>query len=215
MTDQTTVDAITVDPTPARRNRLRGALLAGALLAAVTIGLADAAPAFAHDELLGSSPEHGEVLDDAPAAIELEFSNDIIEMGTAVIVVDAVGEELEVEEPVISGRTVTATLPTGVADGEYQARWRAVSADGHPIEGTIDFGVGSDASGEYPVNGDDAEHADDAEHDADAEHDTDEASAASDADPTIGIIVGVAAVLAAIALVVALIVRTRRRGDAS
>lgn len=214
MTDQTTVDAIAVDPTPARRNRLRGALLASALLAAVAIGLADAAPAFAHDELLGSSPEHGEVLDDAPAVIELEFSNDIIEMGTAVVVVDAAGEELDVEEPVISGRTVTATLPTDVADGEYQARWRAVSADGHPIEGTIDFGVGADATGEYAAHAGDAEHDDDAEHAGDAEH-ADEAAASSDADPTIGIIVGVAAALAAIALVVALIVRTRRRGDAS
>lgn len=215
MTDQTTVDAIAVDPTPARRNRLRAALLASALLAAVAIGLADAAPAVAHDELLGSSPEHGEVLDDAPAVIELEFSNDIIEMGTAVVVVDATGEELDVEEPVISGRTVSATLPTDVADGEYQARWRAVSADGHPIEGTIDFGVGSDATGEYAAHAGDAEHADEAEHADDAEHDADEAAASSDADPTIGIIVGVAAALAAIALVVALIVRTRRRGDAS
>lgn len=209
MTDQTTVDAIAVDPTPERRNRLRATLLAGAVFAAAALALADAAPAFAHDELLGSSPEHGEVLDTAPAAIELEFSNDIIEMGTAVVVVDDAGHELEVEEPVISGRTVTAALPTEVADGEYQARWRAVSADGHPIEGTIDFGVGADATGEYSAHSDEAEHADEAEHDAD------ETTAASDADPTIGIIVGVAAALAAIALVVALIVRTRRRGDAS
>jgi methionine-rich copper-binding protein CopC len=215
MTDQTTLDAIAVDPTPARRNRLRATLLAGAVFAAAALALADAAPAFAHDDLLGSSPEHGEVLDTAPAAIELEFSNDIIEMGTAVVVVDAAGEELEVEEPVISGRTVTAALPTEVADGEYQARWRAVSADGHPIEGTIDFGVGADATGEYAAHSDGAEHADEAEHDADADHDADETAAASDADPTIGIIVGVAAALAAIALVVALIVRTRRRGDAS
>ena len=209
MTDQTAVDAIAVDPTPARRNRRRATLLAGAVFAAAAIMLADAAPAFAHDELLGSSPEHGEVLETAPAAIELEFSNDIIEMGTAVVVVDAAGEELEVEEPVISGRTVTASLPTDVADGEYQARWRAVSADGHPIEGTIDFGVGADATGEYAAQSDEGEHADEAEHDAD------ETAVASDADPTVGIIVGVAAALAAIALVVALILRTRRRGDAS
>ncbi|GAA4372452.1 copper resistance CopC family protein [Agromyces bauzanensis] len=202
MTDQTAVDAIAVDPTPARADRLRATLLAGAVLAAAAIGLADTAPASAHDDLLGSSPEDGQVLDAAPAAIELEYSNDIIEMGTAIVVVDAAGEELETGEPVIAGRTVTATLPADVADGEYQARWRAVSADGHPIEGTIDFGVGAGATGEYAAQADDGEHAD-------------ETAAASDTGPTVGIIAGAAAALAVIALIVALFVRNRRRGDAS
>lgn len=213
MTDQTAVDAIAVDPTPARRHRLRAALLAGAVLAAAAMGLADAAPASAHDELLASSPEDGQVLDAAPAAIELEFSNDIIEMGTAIVVVDAEGAELAAGEPAISGRTVTATLPAGVADGEYQVRWRAVSADGHPIEGTIDFGVGPDATGEYlaATTSDDAnEHADDAEH-ADTQEAT--GTAAADIWP---IVAGVAGGLAVIAIVATIIIRTvRRRGDAS
>ncbi|WP_448006407.1 copper resistance CopC family protein [Agromyces bauzanensis] len=215
MTDQTAVDAKAVDPTTLTRvNRLRATLLAGTVLAAAAIGLADAAPASAHDELLASSPEDGQVLDAAPASVELEFSNDIIEMGTAIIVVDAAGEELAAGEPAIAGRTVTATLPADVADGEYQVRWRAVSADGHPIEGTIDFGVGAGATGEYPAEptSDEAsEHADDAEQ-ADSQ-DAEETSAASDAWP---IVAGVAVGLGVIALVAALIVRTvRRRGDAS
>ncbi|WP_448811439.1 copper resistance CopC family protein [Agromyces bauzanensis] len=210
MNDQTTVDAIAVDPTPARRHRLRATLLAGAVLTAVAIGLANAAPASAHDELLASTPENGQVLETGPAAVELEFSNDIIEMGTAVILLDAQGEELAVGEPVVAGRTVKATLPADLADGEYQVRWRAVSADGHPIEGTIDFGVGAGATGEYPAvtTTDEAEH----EHADESEH-AEESSAAAAVWPIAG---GVVAGLAVLALVIVLIVRTvRRRGDAS
>ena len=208
MTDQTAVDA--VDPTPARRNRLRATLLAGAMLATAAIALQGAAPAFAHDELLGSSPEHGEVLAAAPASLELEFSNDVIEMGTAIIVVDAAGEALEVGEPAISGRTVTAALPSEVSDGEYQARWHVVSADGHPIEGTIDFGVGADATGVYP-----APPSDEAVDPADESGSQDAATTQGAAGvwPVIGFVVGG---LAMIALLAILIIRTiRRRGDAS
>lgn len=212
MNDRNTVDVIAVDPSPAHRYRLRAILLAGAVLGAAAIGLADAAPASAHDELLGSTPENGQVLETAPTAVELEFSNDIIEMGTAVIVVDAEGEELAAGEPAVAGRTVTAALPD-LADGEYQVRWRAVSADGHPIEGTIDFGVGAGATGEYPVAAatDEAGHADGADHADEAEH-----AGTSPATAVWPIVGGVAAGLAVLALVVVLIVRTaRRRGDAS
>lgn len=207
MNDQTTVDAIAVDPIRASRHRLRAALFAGALLATAAVGLANAAPAWAHDELLGSTPENGEVLEAAPSTVELEFSNDIIEMGTAVLVVDAGGDELAVGEPAVDGRTVTATLPADLADGEYQVRWRAVSADGHPIEGTIDFGVGAGATGHYPAAAptDEHEHADEAEH-------VDEGST-----PAVWpVVVGVIGGLAVLALIVVLIVRTvRRRGDAA
>lgn len=211
MIDPSSIDAAAVDPPPTQPNRLRAALLAGAVLAAAVIGLADAEPASAHDELLAASPADGQVLEAAPAVIELEFSNDIIEMGSAIVVVDAAGERLAVGEPVIAGRTVTATLPADVTDGEYQVRWRVVSADGHPIEGTVDFGVGAGATGEYPA----ATSSDEAsEPPADAEP----ADAEDDSAPfeTWPIVAGVAGGLAVIAIAATLIIRTvRRRGDAS
>ena len=146
MTTSTTAVAATADrTTPAHRLRTM-VLAAAALTMAAGITLASAGPAFAHDELIGSSPEPGEVFETAPAEVALSFSGDIIEAGTAVVVVDHHGEEVEVGAPVVAGTEVTAALPTDLS-GDYQARWRAVSADGHPIEGTIDFGVGEGATG--------------------------------------------------------------------
>lgn len=199
-----------VDASSARAHRLRTAVLAAAALTfAAGIALAGAAPAFAHDELLGSSPEPGQVLDAAPAEISLEFSNDIIEVGTAVEVVDHHGGEIAVGEPVVAGPRVTASLPADL-EGEYQVRWRAVSSDGHPIEGTIDFGVGADATGvwteeaPHDAPATDGDHADEGDHAGEGEAGDAEEAASSGPDgwAVAGFIVGGLGVLALIAAVI-------------
>jgi methionine-rich copper-binding protein CopC len=127
---------------PARRARLT----ALALAAASAVSLATALPAAAHDELLGSSPEDGQVLDAAPEQVELAFSDDVIELGTVIELVDHHGQRVEIGETVVLGPDVTAELPPRL-EGDYQVRWHAVSSDGHPTVGTIDFGVGDGATG--------------------------------------------------------------------
>lgn len=183
-------------------------LAAGALTVALGITLAAAAsPAFAHDELIASSPEPGEVLEAAPAEVALTFSGDIIEAGTAVIVVDHHGEEVEVGAPAVAGTEVTAALPADLS-GDYQVRWRAVSADGHPIEGTIDFGVGADATGTWT---EEAPHDDapaDSEAAGEAESAEDTAAAGPDGWTIAGFVVGALGILA---LAAALIVAARRK----
>lgn len=208
MTDETPIAtsiATTADAAADRARRLRALVLAGAALtAAALFALIDAAPALAHDELIGSSPEQGEVLDASPEAIGLSFSNDIIEVGTAVVVVDHHGEELTVDEPVIAGSEVTVELPADLS-GDYQVRWHAVSSDGHPIEGTIDFGVGADATGvwvEQPPHTD-------GENDGDEQADD---AAASDAGawPVVAIVAGSLVVVALVAGIIVSVVRRRR-----
>jgi methionine-rich copper-binding protein CopC len=192
-------------------------VLAGAALtAAALFALADAAPAFAHDELIGSSPEQGEVLDASPEAIGLSFSNDIIEVGTSVVVVDHHGEEIEVDDPVIAGSEVTVELPADLS-GDYQVRWRAVSSDGHPIEGTIDFGVGAEATGvweEQPPHTDEADEADGENGDGGEQADD---AAASDAGVwlVVAIVAGSLLVAALVAGIIVSEVRRRRRRNAA
>jgi methionine-rich copper-binding protein CopC len=196
----------------ARASHLRTMVLAAAALTvAAGITLAGAAPAFAHDELLASSPEPGQVFDTAPAEVTLDFSNDIIELGTAIIVVDHHGSDVEVGDPVVVGPSVTASLPAEL-EGDYQVRWRAVSSDGHPIEGTIDFGVGADATGvwnEEPAHDDAAtdEATDEAPAEGDhAEGDHAESEDAAQGGPdgwaVAGFVVGGLGILALIAAVV-------------
>ena len=199
--------AATVD-NPARAPRLRAAVLAAAALTiAAGITLAGTSPAFAHDELVASSPEPGEVFETAPAEVVLDFSGDIIEAGTVIEVVDHHGGDVAIGDPVIAGPQVTATLPADL-EGEYQVRWRAVSADGHPIEGTIDFGVGADATGvwvEEPPHTDETDGAA-----ADEQEGDDAAAETTGAEPWM-IAAAVLGGLALIAVIAAVIVKSRRK----
>lgn len=174
-----------------------------ALAAGAFLTLASAQPALAHDELLGSAPEPGQVLDAAPEAVELTFSDNVIEVGTVIEVVDHHDEVVETGETVVLGPEVSATLPADLA-GEYQVRWRVVSSDGHPIEGTIDFGVGAGATGVWESE---------APHDAgDANDAVTTTEAAEDGAPNGWAVAAfVVGGLVVVGLVVVLILRTMRR----
>lgn len=116
----------------------------GALLALlVTVG---APPATAHDQLVDSSPTEGEHFDVAPTEISLRFSEEILTIGPAVIVVDDAGDRWTDGDPVLEGPNVVADLVDDLPDGSYQVRWRVVSSDGHPISDAITFTVGEAAA---------------------------------------------------------------------
>lgn len=102
-------------------------------------------PASAHAQLLSSSPAHSDRLESAPAAIELHFNEDLLDIGSAVSVVDSSGAEWAATQLEIDGPRATAELTPGMPDDRYELRWQVVSADGHPISGIIPFTIG-DAS---------------------------------------------------------------------
>lgn len=120
--------------------RLRAAALG--MVTALVVLLAPAAPAAAHDQLIGSDPAAGERLDSAPTALTLEYSAEVMELGAMVIVADATRDDWVQEEPVVDGTAVSVALPEGMPAGGYEIRWRVVSSDGHPISGVIPFTVG-------------------------------------------------------------------------
>ncbi|WP_127794639.1 copper resistance CopC family protein [Agromyces sp. LHK192] len=190
---------------PRARRRL-AAMAATALAAGLLLGIAGAAqPASAHDQLLGSTPEPGEVFEAAPEQVELTFSDNVIVVGTVIEVVDEQGSAIDTGETEVLGPDVLATLPADL-EGEYQVRWRVVSSDGHPIEGTIDFGVGAGATGVWDgraAGGDASDAATDP-----ASEDAGEATDAPNGWLIAGFVVGA---LAVIGLVIALIVKTGRR----
>lgn len=126
----------------ARLRRL-AAGLAAALLSLFAL-VATASPALAHDELTGTDPADGAVVDAVPDAVTLTFSRPLLaDAGTAVVeVTDAAGEQIQDGAPVIDGATVTQAINAPVsADGAYQVAWKVVSTDGHPISGGFSFTV--------------------------------------------------------------------------
>ena len=129
--------------------RLRGLALAiiAALALLITTPFFGATAALAHDDLVEATPADGSELAEAPTEAVLRFSGNVLEIGTELALVrDDSGEIVPLTEQFTadaSGR-VTQPLPA-LETGAYTLNWRVVSEDGHPISGSLHFGVGTPA----------------------------------------------------------------------
>jgi copper resistance protein C len=128
-------------------------LLAVAAVALALLGTGTGV-ASAHDELLRSNPGAGAMLDAAPATVELQFSGDVQELGTEVVVTAADGSTVSDGAVQVDGATVTQPLPADLPGGEYSVDWRVTSADGHPEADSFSFTVAGGDAG--PVAGGEA-----------------------------------------------------------
>ena len=141
------------------RSRKRWVGLLG-LLAGV-MAVAVAAPASAHDELIGTDPADGAVVETLPGELTLTYSGVLLtgDGATEISVTDAAGTDLTTGDPVVDGVRVTQAL-AGSPSGAVEVAWRVVSSDGHPISGTFSFSVGDGSSatapGEAPASDGDA-----------------------------------------------------------
>jgi copper resistance protein C len=129
-------------PSSMRSGALRARVLrtvAVALLAGLAL-LLGAAPALAHTRLQSSDPADGTSLDSAPQRVSLTFNETMTPGFSTINVVGPDGKsryetgEVAVDGPVVS----IALLPLGPA-GRYEIGYRVVSADGHPVTGSVAF----------------------------------------------------------------------------
>ena len=119
--------------------RAGGRLAAGAVVLLVSIGWA--APALAHDALLGSEPADGAVLTEAPSQIVLTFSDAQAGVGSEVAVVGPDGAVWSDGPVQVSEAVVTQPLRPDMPEGVYTVTFRSVAGDGHPVSGTFTFSV--------------------------------------------------------------------------
>ncbi|NYI05485.1 copper resistance protein CopC [Allostreptomyces psammosilenae] len=147
--------------TPGWAGRRVGALL-GAVLAALALLFATAPPAAAHAELIGSDPAAGTVLDSAPSAVTLSFSEGV-ELGLgAVRVLDPAGEQVDagtVEHADGDPATARVALTGEMPQGTYTVAWRVGSADAHVVSGAFTFSVGAASQTAVDVSELDAQQA--------------------------------------------------------
>jgi copper resistance protein C len=121
---------------------LRRTRITGTLAAALALGaLAGAAPAQAHDALASTSPSEGQTVTTNPGKVSITLNNapNTQLKGSNIIKVTAPdGHVVSSGDLTVDGATLTT-----VADidhpGKHTVEWRAVSADGHPIEGKFTF----------------------------------------------------------------------------
>ena len=116
-------------------------LVAAALIVIATIGSMSSTAA-AHAQLLETNPVNDTVLDEAPAAIELQFDEPMDIGPDAIRVVDPQGERVDTTAATTrdGDKTVTTNLD-GTGRGTYTVGWRATSEDGHTLSGSFVFHV--------------------------------------------------------------------------
>ncbi|MFE2752455.1 copper resistance protein CopC [Actinosynnema sp. NPDC059335] len=111
-------------------------LLAGGL------ALATAAPASAHNVLISSDPKDGSSLETGPATVTLTFDQPVQagEKFNTITVTGPEGTRWEAEgEPTVKNNSVVFPIrPLGPA-AEYTVGYRVLSADGHPVTGSLKF----------------------------------------------------------------------------
>ena len=124
-----------------RRARTALALLA----AAVAAGLALPATADAHAYLVKTVPAASVVLNGPPPNIQLTYDEAVEPRFAIISVTDADGHQ-ETTGPVHRSPsdpdTLVVPLRPNLPEGWYLIYWRAISVDGHPVNGAFTYAVG-------------------------------------------------------------------------
>jgi methionine-rich copper-binding protein CopC len=113
--------------------------VAGALLAGLTVvGLAT--PASAHNVLVGSIPAPGAKLTTGPALIRFNFDAPVQVGNDTIVVIGPDGKHWERSShaSVLGNSVLTQVAPLGPV-GTYTATYHIISADSHPVSGSITF----------------------------------------------------------------------------
>jgi copper transport protein len=111
-----------------------------AVVLAVLFGLAWTAPAWAHASLVRADPADGAVVAQPPAMLTLTFNEPV-----SPLIMRLIGPSGEVVTPEVKAEnaTVTLTPPQPLRPGSHVLSWRVISADGHPVGGSVLFSVGA------------------------------------------------------------------------
>jgi copper transport protein len=125
--------------TPSRRGSVAAAAVALALLVP--------AAASAHAYLIKTVPAASVILGRPPQIVQLTF-DEAVEPRFAIVSVTDVGAHQETTGPVTRSPSNPDTLVVPlkrVGEGWYLVYWRAISVDGHPVQGAFTFAVGPNA----------------------------------------------------------------------
>jgi len=126
---------------------VKRALITLALAGLTMVGLAT--PALAHNSLIGSNPGDKSTVDVGPPNVELKFDQPVqqgAELNT-VVVTDASRNHWEAGPVTVHGNVVSTPLRVLGSAGVYTVGYRIVSADGHPVNGSITFTLSKPGNG--------------------------------------------------------------------
>lgn len=131
------------------RNRRLASALACALVALFSSVAGPASSAEAHSALKSSTPSAGARLAVAPQQVRLVF-NQRVEPGFTTVTLNVADQPTMTLTAREDGPAVTANVPSSATSAQaaggsvvWKVDYRVVSADGHPIGGSLSFSVAS------------------------------------------------------------------------
>lgn len=104
----------------------------------------------AHTGLETSSPQDGEIITETLEQITLTFETKI-EQGSTFELNNSLGETIAVDNITLSENQLNGQLAKPLENGEYKIQWKIIGADGHPIDGVLNFSVNLPMSEETPA----------------------------------------------------------------
>ncbi|MGG3988384.1 copper resistance CopC/CopD family protein [Bacillus smithii] len=108
----------------------------------------------AHAYIIQSSPSENEVLDKGPANVKITFNEAVQPVFHSLKVLDEKGKRVDRGDGHVEKKhpsILTASLKKNLPKGTYVIRWKVISGDGHPVEGTIPFRIGDGSQSNAPL----------------------------------------------------------------
>jgi copper transport protein len=121
------------------------AALAAVAIAVVLCNLAAPPRAFAHAYLVKTVPAASGVLDVPPRTVQLTYDEAVEPRFAIISVTDAAGKPQTIGSVTRSPAhpdTLVVPLRPHLPQGWYLIYWRAISVDGHPVQGAFTYAVG-------------------------------------------------------------------------
>ena len=121
-----------------------------ARLIALLIALAPASEACAHASLVKAVPADGAVMPLPPATLTLTFNEPVSPLDVRLIVPD--GAPIAPTAVTAEDTMITISAPPALRRGTHVLSWRVISADGHPVGGSLMFSIGARSPAAQPEN---------------------------------------------------------------
>ncbi|MFF2587148.1 copper resistance protein CopC [Peribacillus butanolivorans] len=96
--------------------------------------------ALAHTGLESSSPQNGAIVKEELQEITLTFESKI-EQNSTFEIQNLNGDSIPVKNISITENKMVGSFSNPLENGKYQAKWKIIGADGHPIDGDFSFSV--------------------------------------------------------------------------
>ena len=125
----------------------RLAAVLAVLVGAVALTVGAALPASAHNVLTGSDPADGATVQTAPTTVTLTFDQTVQNFEPVITVTGPNGNQFQTGSISVQDNTASSAVDGSGPAGVYTVGYRVVSADGHPVTGSVSYTLDPSAAG--------------------------------------------------------------------